>query len=48
MGREGLGLKGRVLQLQWGSLGDVGPAPLQKGVGDFYCINFGGFCLGFS
>ena len=26
----------------------VGPAPLQKSVGDFYCINFGGFCREFS
>ena len=26
----------------------VGPAPLQKCVGDFCCINFGGFCRGFS
>ena len=26
----------------------VGPAPLQKFVGDFCCINFGGFCRGFS
>ena len=27
---------------------NVGPAPLQKCVGDFCCINFGGFCRGFS
>ena len=26
----------------------LGPAPLQKCVGDFCCINFGGFCRGFS
>ena len=26
----------------------VGPAPLQKCVRDFRCINFGGFCRGFS
>ena len=26
----------------------VGPDPLQKCVGDFCCINFGGFCRGFS
>ena len=25
-----------------------GPAPLQKCVGDFCCIDFGGFCRGFS
>ena len=25
----------------------IGPAPLQKVVGDFCCINFGGFCKGF-
>ena len=24
------------------------PAPLQKCVGDFCCVNFGGFCRGFS
>ena len=28
--------------------GNVGPAPLQKVVGDFCCISFGGFCRGFS
>ena len=27
---------------------NVGPAPLQKCVGNFCCINFGGFCRGFS
>ena len=26
----------------------LGPAPLQKCVGDFCCANFGGFCRGFS
>ena len=26
----------------------ISPAPLQKCVGDFRCINFGGFCRGFS
>ena len=26
----------------------VGPAPLQKVVGDFCSISFGGFCRGFS
>ena len=26
----------------------VGPAPLQKCAGDFCCVNFGGFCRGFS
>ena len=28
--------------------GFFGLAPLQKIVGDFCCINFGGFCRGFS
>ena len=27
---------------------NIGPAPLQKCVGDFCCINFGGFSRGFS
>ena len=27
---------------------NLGPAPLQKCVGDFCCIKFGGFCRGFS
>ena len=27
---------------------NLGPAPLQKCVGDLCCINFGGFCRGFS
>ena len=27
---------------------NAGPAPLQKCVGDFCCVNFGGFCRGFS
>ena len=26
----------------------VGPAPLQKCVGDFCCVTYGGFCRGFS
>ena len=30
------------------SAGSLGPAPLQKCVGDFCCANFGGFCRGFS
>ena len=33
---------------RWTRILTFGPAPLQKIVGDFCCINFGGFCRGFS
>ena len=36
------------LSLPLNSINIIGPAPLQKCVGDFCCINFGGFCRGFS
>ena len=37
-----------VLQAKTFSPLNFGTAPLQKCVGDFCCINFGGFCRGFS
>ena len=44
--RFGLPTRGNVAQPLRGVT--VGPAPLQKCVGDFCCIIFGGFCRGFS
>ena len=42
--------KGNSFTALWIFMGDpfFGPAPLQKVVGDFCCISFGGFCRGFS
>ena len=43
-------VKGRFVEIgfAWGKARVVGLAPLQKVVGDFCRIKFGGFCRGFS
>ena len=50
IGRPRTSSQGRTLGVPKGTwlFETFGPAPLQKCVGDFCCIDFGGFCRGFS